>query len=319
MNIEEIKQNMKEFYETNKNYVLPFKTPEENKPFIMGIGANTFFVSDGKTSFMIDAYATRNCFRLPLKFGVNMLFADVESKPENVEEIYKAIGTPAFSHIVCTHNHIDHTMDLKAFYDLCYKYNGIKPKIVGTLSSVNTALGYGVPECDTMVVYRKKSGFDSINIGDFKITFLPGKHLKLFALYKSTYQRTPLKNKGFITSYKEGGVLDFFIEHEGMENVLLTSSFGIGEYSLSKPVGTLIQAIGGAGKEKKTFVKNLYNHNAIKTKAKRVFLSHYDDFFVPLSKPLRFINVSPRLIETMRSLDEAKPVGLITLFEKVEL
>ena len=73
------------------------------------------------------------------------------------------------------------------------------------------------------------------------------------------------------------------------------------------------------GKEKKSFVKNLYNHNAIKTNAKRVFLSHYDDFFVPLSKPLRFINVSPRLIETMRSLDEAKPVGLITLFEKVEL
>lgn len=319
MNIKEIKQNMNAFYETNKNYVLPFKKPENGKPFIMGIGANTFFVSDGKTSFMIDAYATRNCFRLPLKFGANMLFADVESKPEVVEEVYKAIGTPAFSHIVCTHNHIDHTMDLKAFYDLCFKYNKIKPKIVGTLSSVNTALGYGIPECDTQVVHRKKSGYDSVEIGKFKITFLPGKHLKLFALYKSTYQRKPLKNKGFITSYKEGGVLDFLIEHEGMGNVLLTSSFGIGEYSLAKPVETLIQAIGGAGKERKSFVEKLYCHNAVETNANRVFLSHYDDFFVPLSKPLRFINVSLKLIETMRSIDKNKPVGLLRLFEKIEL
>lgn len=319
MNIQEIRQSISGFYKENENYVAETKSPAKGKPYIMGIGANTFFVSDGESSFLIDAYATRNCFRLPIKFGKSMLFADVESKPQNVEEIYKAIGAPAFSHIVCTHNHIDHTMDLRAFYDLCYKYNGTKPKIVGTLSSVNTALGYGVPEEDTMVVHRKKSGFDSIEIGKFKITFLPGKHLKLFAFYKSTYQRKPLKNKGFITAYKEGGVLDFFIEHENMENVLLTSSFGIGEYELSKPVGTLVQAIGGAGKERKTFVKQLYKHNAIDTNAGRVLVSHYDDFFQPLSKGLHFINVSPKLIETMRNEDKEKPVGLLKLFEKIEL
>jgi len=319
MNLNQIKQSIAPFYEENKDYVSVAVLAKKGQPSILGIGADTFFVSDGESCFMIDAYATRNCFRLPIKFRSQMLFADVESKIENVEEIYKAIGHPNFSHIVCTHNHIDHTMDLGAFYNLCIKYNNTKPKIVGTLSSVNTALGYDVPEEDTIVVHRKHSAYDVINIGKFKITFLPGKHLKLFALYKSTYQRTPLKNKGFITAYKEGGVLDLLIEHENMETVLLTSSFGIGEYEPNFQVGTLVQAIGGAGKEGKRFVKDLYTHNVIKTNAKRVLLSHYDDFFSPLSRGLKFINVSPKFIDYLRSIEKTRDIGLLKLFEKIKL
>lgn len=319
MDLQHIQTKISGFYKKNKQYVLETKTPEKGKPYIMGLGADTFLVSDGKSTFMIDSYLTRDPFRLPIEFSSKMLFATVESKPKKIEEVYKAIGAPAFSHIVCTHNHFDHVFDLKAFYDLDQKYNGIKPKIVGTLSSVNTALGNNIPKEDTVCIERKKENFESIEIGDFKITFLPGKHLKLFAFYRSTYQKTPLKKLGFITAYKEGGVLDFLIEHKDMESVLLTSSFGIGEYNLEKPVGTVIQAIGGAGKESSKFVKKLFTHNEIRTKAKRVLLSHYDDFFLDFSKGLRFINVSPKLIDEMRELDKTKPVGLLKLFEKIEL
>ena len=319
MNLEEIKNKTKKFYKENYKYIASFEAPENDEPYIMGIGANTFFVSDGESSFMIDAYATRNCFRLPIRFKHEMLLANIESKPENVEEVYKAIGAPKFSHILCTHNHFDHTLDLRAFYDLCEKYHGLKPTIVGTLSSVNTALGYDVPKENTLVVKRKKHNYDSVQIGKFKITFLPGKHLKLFKLYKSTYQNKPLKRKGFITAYKEGGVLDFLIEHEKMGKVLLTSSFGIGEYKLNEEIQTLIQAVGGASKEKKTFKEKLYSQNAQNTGAKRVLLSHYDNFLHSYHRELEFINVSGRIVEEFRNLDPIKEVGFLKLFEKIKL
>lgn len=319
MDLQNIQKKIGTFYNKYDKYVLKTNLPKQDNPYIMGLGADTFIVSDGKNTFMIDGYLTRDPFRLPVEFSSKMLFATVESKFEKVEEIYKAIGCPAFSYIICTHNHFDHVFDLKALYDLDIKYNQICPKIVGTLSSVNTALGNNIPKENTICIERRKENFECIEIGDFKITFLPGKHLKLFPFYRSTYQKTPLKKLGFITAYKEGGVLDLLIEHKNMKSVLLTSSFGIGEYELEEPVGTVIQAIGGAGKENSKFVKKLYFHNEIRTNAGRVLLSHYDDFFLDFSKGLRFINVSPKLIDEMREYDKTKPVGLLKLFEKIEL
>lgn len=319
MQLRTVKEYIKQFYDNNKDYICPYKSPKASEPYIMGLGANTFIVGDGESCFMIDAYLTRNCFRLPIDFSKKMLFAGIESKPGNVEELYQAAALPNISHIVCTHNHVDHTLDLKAIYDLQKRYNGKVPKIVGTLSSVNTALGYGVKEDDTLVIHRKKSGYEKIQIGKFKITFLPGKHLKLFALYKSTYRRKPLKVKGFITAYKEGGVLDLLIEHEGMKSVLLTSSFGIGEYTLSQPIGTLFQAIGGSGKETKRFKRALFKHNAIDTGVERVFLTHYDNFFLPIKRGIEYINVSHKMVEFLQDEDKTKQVGLLRLFEKIKL
>jgi len=319
MELSEIKSKIEPFYKKHAKVVAPFSAPEKGEPYIMGLGANTFFVGDGESSFFIDAYLTRNCFRLPIDFGAKMLVSSIESKPDIVKAHYKAIGAPSFSHIICTHNHVDHTLDLRALYDACKAENDVAPKIVGTLSSVNTALGYDVPREDTVIVHRKKHGYESIEIGKFKITFLPGKHLKLFALYKSTYRRKPLRRKGFITAYKEGGVLDLLIEHEGMKSLLLTSSFGIGEYTLKAEIGTLVQAIGGSLKETKRFKKALFKHNAVDTKARRVLLTHYDDFFIPFSRGLRFVNVTEGDAEQYAKFSEDAEVGLLKLFEKIKL
>lgn len=319
MKLEEIKGQIEPFYSKYAGYTIEVKNAVKNKPYVLGLGANTFIVGDDETTFMIDAYASRNSFRLPIKFSkYQALLADIESKEDKVNELYKSISRPKISHIICTHNHFDHVLDIKSFYDIVEKETGVKLTVVGTLSAVNTALGYNIPKEQTVVVERKKKDYDFITIGKFKITFLPGKHLKLFALYRSTYQKTPLKRKRFIFAYKEGGVLDLLIEHEGMKPLLVTSSFGLGEYHL-KTVGTVFQAIGGARRVSKKDKLAILKRNVIESEAQIVYCTHYDNFLKDYKEGLHFMEVNHSIIDLFRREAPNKEIGLIKYFEKIQL
>ena len=239
-------------------------------------GTTTFNISDGQTAIFFDPFVTR-----PGLLSV-MTFRSEKSNIFHVKRWLNKIDKENIKAIFVSHSHYDHALDLANFQ------RETKAKVYGSNSSKNILLGAKIDASN--FIYSKEG--KTFKIGDFKVTILKGEHPSHFlgmTLWGGSIDR-PLPEDSSASSYKQGEVYNYFIEHPLM-NIFFHPS---GKVALKKKdlkgknAEVLIQGIA-----KRDSTESIIKDIIDPIKPKIVIPAHHDDFFLSLEegyKPMSLVN-----------------------------
>ena len=235
-------------------------------------GTTTLLFDDGTDQVFFDAHFTRPSmitYARGGEAGTDTALCDKMIKLHRIDRLRA---------IFISHTHHDHVMDAPYIAVKC------GAKIYGSESARNVALGGGVPE-ENIAVFQHGSSF---TVGDYKVSILKSLHSKptIFNNDLGEPITKPLVQPASLRDYKEGGSYDFFVEH-GEHKILIRPSFNYIKGQLDGiQADVLFLGIAGLGKADPDMEKVFFQETVEKTGANLVIPVHWDNFFLPLERPI---------------------------------
>lgn len=257
------------------------------------LGVSTILFEDGETAILTDGFFTRPNPK-------ELLLGKIAPNPEVVSQSLARAGITKLAAVIVCHSHYDHAMDAPL---VALKTGAV---VVGSSSTANIARGGDVPE-DRI---RTPSVGETLTFGKFKVTLLPSRHASTgFATGEIA---APLRPPARASEYREGGSHAVLVEH-GARTLLINASAGFAPGALAgRHAETVFLGVGQLGKQERTYVENYWREVVRAVGAKRVVAIHWDNFALPLDRPLQPI---PQLFDdftaTMRFLaDRGRAEGV---------
>jgi L-ascorbate metabolism protein UlaG (beta-lactamase superfamily) len=197
--------------------------------------------------------------------------------------------------VIPVHTHIDHAMDSALVADRT------GAQLVGGESAANVGRGYGLPE-DRLVV--AVSG-EPTALGAYDVTLVESHHCPpdRFPGVITEPVVPPVK----VSAYRCGEAWSTLIHHRPSgRRLLIQGSAGFVRGALDgHRADAVYLGVGQLGVQPREYLVDYWTEVVRAVGARRVVLIHWDDFFRPLSKPLRaFPYVADDLDVSIRILDE---------------
>ena len=201
----------------------------------------------------------------------------VSPSPARVDGCLARLKVTRLEAVMPVHTHIDHALDSALVADRT------GARLVGGESAANVGRGYGLAE-DRIVV--AVSG-EPIRLGAFDITLINSRH--------SSPDRFP----GEITApvvppvkasaYRCGEAWSTLVHHRPSDRrLLIQGSAGFVEGALAGQRADVVYlGVGQLGLQSEQYLVDYWTETVRTVGARRVVLIHWDDFFRPLSEPLR--------------------------------
>ncbi|MEV5572039.1 MBL fold metallo-hydrolase [Spirillospora sp. NPDC052269] len=232
------------------------------------LGTSSVLLSDGETTLLCDGFVTRPSL---LRVGLGRIAPDRTLVRSAIDRL-KAHSLDA---VFCAHSHYDHALDapvwsLETGADL-----------IGSESTANIGRGLGVPASSLRVV----ADGDVVTYGRFELTFVesahsPGDH------FPGTVTE-PLVPPARAGAWQTGEAFSVLVTHPS-GRILLHASANFRPGMLTGHRADVVYlSIGALGGQSLDFVHRYWDEVVRATKAQRVVLVHWDDFFTGLNKPLR--------------------------------
>lgn len=235
-------------------------------------GTTTLLFDDGQDQILFDCHITRPS--LPV-----FLFGRLRTDTALADRLLLAHGIGRLRAIFISHSHHDHVMDAPYIAWKC------GADIYGTESTLNVARGGSVRE-PRLHHFEKQT-----DIGAFSVQPILSIHSKpnLFnndigqTIDRSVIQ--PARRQ----DYREGGSYDFLVTHEG-KRYLIRPSFNCLKGQLDGVrANVLFQSVAGLSRADGDTVSAFFRETVEKTGPECIIPIHWDNFFRPLSKPVRAI------------------------------
>lgn len=235
------------------------------------LGTNSLYVSDGRSGFMIDPYFSRWQGML----GLPYFYRKVAPSKFAVKKVLGKFDINDLDAILITHSHFDHVMDSPLVSELT------EGRIYGSESTANVALGGGVAD------YEIVKGFDQIDSGDFKITFMPSKHLTFPLFFNEILGvghdiTSPLTLPARGIDYKEGGCFALLIEHPELTLLNQGSANWLEGVLDGVKIDLVLPGIAGLDLKSNRYLEYYYKETILKTEPKQILFTHWDDFNIGL-------------------------------------
>ena len=250
------------------------------------LGVTTLLIDDGKAAIMTDGFFTRPG-----------LFKIVRSKVASDEELVRASldrgGVSSLAAVIPLHSHYDHALDSP----VVARMTGAL--LVGSESTANIGRGYGLADERIRVVDPPAT----LVFGSLRASFVASAHAPQ-SLYPGTID-APLVPPARVSEYHEGTCYSLFVEHAGRTMLVHASAGFIAGALRGRKADVVYLGVGTLGKMDTQYREDYWREVVIATGARRVIVIHWDDFWRPLSEPLR---PGPRLMDdfdaTMQFLAE---------------
>jgi L-ascorbate metabolism protein UlaG (beta-lactamase superfamily) len=274
-------------------------------------GTTSMLISDGTTNLMIDGFVTR-----PSKF--NILFGKIKTDRLLVKQTLNKLRVNKIEAILVFHSHYDHVMDSPEFA----KQTGAV--VLGSESTALVCRGENLPSEQIRVVTPQKP----YNFGDFKVTFVLSKHIKLPWLVEKaglagTITEEVIQPASFL-DYKEGGTYAIIIEHPKGSLMLHSGDFKEGELK-GYNTDTVFFSTPYLETMKTDSRNKLFKEVFEQTNSKRIIPVHWDDIMQPITKPLqplsRFATDFDKAMNILKDYTNSHKMSLEMLngFEEVTL
>ncbi|MGA7466616.1 MBL fold metallo-hydrolase [Mycobacterium sp.] len=234
------------------------------------LGVSTLLLDDGSSTLMTDGYFSRPSL-------AQVALGKVAPSPARVDGCLARLKVARLEAVVPVHTHIDHALDSALVADRT------GARLVGGESAANVGRGYGLA-ADRLVVAA--SG-ELIRLGAFDVTLIQSRH--------SDPDRFP----GEITApvippvrasaYRCGESWSMLVHHRPSERrLLIQGSAGFVNGALAGHRADVVYlGVGQLGLQAESYFVDYWAETVRTVGARRVVLVHWDDFFRPLSKPLR--------------------------------
>jgi L-ascorbate metabolism protein UlaG (beta-lactamase superfamily) len=252
------------------------------------MGVATLLLDDGSSALMTDGYFSRPSL-------AQVAVGKVSPSPARVDGCLARAKVSRLAAIIPVHTHIDHVMDSALVADRT------GAQLVGGESAANVGRGYGLPENRLVVAVPG----EPIELGAYDVTLVESHHCPpdRFPGVISAPLIPPVK----ASAYRCGEAWSTLIHHRPSgRRLLIQGSAGYVQGALDGYRAEVVYlGVGQLGVQPRSYLVDYWTEVVRAVGAHRVVLIHWDDFFQPLSKPLRaFPYVADDLDMSIRILDE---------------
>lgn len=234
------------------------------------LGVSTLLLDDESSALMTDGYFSRPGL-------ARVVLGKVAPSPARVDGCLARAKVTRLQGVVALHTHIDHAMDSALVADRT------GARLVGGQSAANVGRGYGLPE-ERLVVARPG---EPITFGPFEVTLVESRHSPpdRFPGVISAPVHPPVK----ASAYRCGEAWSAFVQHRPSgRRLLIQGSAGFVPGALAgRRADVVYLGVGQLGVQRESYLVDYWSETVRAVGARRVVLIHWDDFFRPLSKPLR--------------------------------
>jgi L-ascorbate metabolism protein UlaG (beta-lactamase superfamily) len=252
------------------------------------MGVATLLLDDGSSALLTDGYFSRPSL-------AQVATGKLAPSPARVDGCLARAKVTRLAAVIPVHTHIDHAMDSALVADRT------GAQLVGGESAANVGRGYGLPE-DRLVV--AVSG-EPIALGAYDVTLVESHHCPpdRFPGVITEPVVPPVK----VSAYRCGEAWSTLIHHRPSgRRLLIQGSAGFVRGALDgHRADAVYLGVGQLGVQPREYLVDYWTEVVRAVGARRVVLIHWDDFFRPLSKPLRaFPYAADDLDVSIRILDE---------------
>jgi L-ascorbate metabolism protein UlaG (beta-lactamase superfamily) len=250
-------------------------------------GTNTLVFQKGSTMLLVDPHFSRP--------GVFSLLRKIHSDRERVTAGLRRAEVTNLKAVLLTHTHYDHALDA---VEVIRQAGGV---LLGSESAVNCAKGAGLPASN----YRQINPGDTLTLGSFQIRIHPAQHIPFPAplswiLPGKGIISEPLSPPTMFWAYAPGEVLALQVEQ-----VLVFGSAACKPQAYQGlDVETVVLGIGGLELKSQAYLERLYQELVLNSGARLVLLSHWDNFFKPLDRPLKPLGLANHTVQKIKSMGE---------------
>jgi len=234
------------------------------------LGVSTLLIDDGSSALMTDGFFSR-----PSLARVGL--GKVAPSPARVDGSLARAGVKRLEAVVAVHTHFDHALDSALVADRT------GAKLVGGESAANVGRGHGLDESRLVVADSGRT----IRLGTFDITLVGSRHSPPDRFPGTIDQ--PVVPPVKAAAYRCGETWSTFVQHRPSDRrLLIQGSAGFVKGALAgRRADVVYLGVGQLGVQPQSYVLDYWTETVRSVGARRVVLVHWDDFFRPLSKPLR--------------------------------
>jgi L-ascorbate metabolism protein UlaG (beta-lactamase superfamily) len=252
------------------------------------MGVATLLLDDGSSALLTDGYFSRPSL-------AQVAAGKVAPSPARVDGCLARAEVSRLAAVIPVHTHIDHVMDSALVADRTGAW------LVGGESAANVGRGYGLPE-DRIVV--AVTG-EPIPLDTFEVTLVESHHCPpdRFPGVISAPLVPPVR----ASAYRCGEAWSTLVHHlPSGRRLLIQGSAGFVKGALAgQRADAVYLSVGQLGLHPRSYLVDYWTETVRAVGARRVVLIHWDDFFRPLSKPLRALPYAGDDLDvSIRVLDE---------------
>lgn len=267
---------------------------ERDSPLsVTWLGVATLLVDDGTSALMTDGYFSRPAL-------ATVATRKVAPAPARVDGCLARANVSRLAAVIPVHTHIDHALDSALVADRT------GARLVGGESAANVGRGYGLPAQRIVVAV---SG-TPMTLGAFEVTLIESRHCPpdRFPGKIADPVRPPVR----ASAYRCGESWSALIHHRPSgRRLLIQGSAGYVAGALDgMRADAVYLSVGQLGLQPRSYITEYWEQTVRAVGARRAIPIHWDDFFRPLSKPLRALpfaaddlNVSMRVLDELAARD----------------
>jgi len=233
------------------------------------LGTSSVLLSDQNTSILSDGFVTRPGM-LSLQFG--KINPNRQLVRDAIDRLDVASSLAA---VFCAHSHYDHAMDAPIWV------NETGADLIGSESTASIGRGLNVPESSLKVV----ADGQTLSYNDFELTFVHSVHSP--GDLSPGVVTEPLVPPAPTRTWKSATCYSVLINHP-QGRILIHASANFVPGALARHRADVIYfGVGLLGKQSDEFINTYWDEVVVTTRARRIILVHWDDFFRTLDHPLR--------------------------------
>jgi L-ascorbate metabolism protein UlaG (beta-lactamase superfamily) len=257
------------------------------------LGVTTLLLDDGSSAVMTDGFFSRPSL-------ARVAAGKLSPSAARVDGCLAQAKVSRLAAVLPVHTHFDHVMDSALVADRT------GAQLVGGESAANIGRGHGLPG-DRIVV--AVSG-EPIALGAYEVTVIESHHSPpdRFPGVINAPLTPPVK----VSAYRCGEAWSTLVHHRPSgRRLLIQGSAGFIKGALTGQRAEVVYlGVGQLGVLPPSYLEDYWSETVRAVGARRVILIHWDDFFRPLSKPLRALpyagddlDVSIRILDGLAARD----------------
>jgi L-ascorbate metabolism protein UlaG (beta-lactamase superfamily) len=269
-------------------YAHRFDVPSATGPLgVTFLGVASLLLDDGETAVMTDGFFSRPSL-------ARVALGKVAPDHARIDAVLARAGVDRLAAVLPVHTHYDHAMDSAVVADRT------GADLVGGESTAYVGRGHGLPAERIRVATPGKP----MTYGAFTLTLVESHHCPPDRFPgEITEPVVPPVRAG---AYKCGEAWSILVEHASGASALLQGSAGYVAGSLAgRRADVAYLGVGQLGVQSEEYLRTYWAETVEAVGARRVVLTHWDDFFRPLDRELRALPyLGDDLEVTVRVLDE---------------
>lgn len=240
-------------------------------------GVTTLLIDAGDSAVLTDGFFSRPSL-------LTVATRALTSSPARIGAGLTRLGVHRLDAVTPVHTHYDHALDSAAVA----RRTGAR--LIGGVSAAQIAGGYGLTDVEVVTPGQP------VTAGEFELTLVEGAHCP-----PDRYPgpiTAPVRQPARVSAYRCGEAWSTLVHHRPSgHRLLIVGSAGFVSGALAGHRAEVVYlGVGQLGIQPHDYLTTYWQETVRTVGARRVVLTHWDDFFRPLDKPLRAL---PRAVDDL--------------------